>query len=275
MRRRVCGTLATLAAGLLHASPVELHGFVDSYWYSANVSRGKIPFDRPILFQEIELDLVTPAWGSLNAYYAPTHSLTGIRDEVSRRAFMEDDLLATYSYAFSLAEDWQLKTRVGYLWILTRGLKPPYRGNDDATGKEFYTRETLVTPYVNGYLAVHARVKPYHGVYFKTGLTRTFPLVGGFSLTADAGCEGGDKDWNRNRYGERIPNRCSRYRPGPVDLREGLTLNYELAANVTLSVGIHRFDLVLREARRQTAYRPAKGYRSDLTYLTAGIFVGF
>ena len=83
--------------------PVEMRGFVDTYWYSANVSRGKIPFARPILFQELELDAVTRDWGQLNFYYAMTHSLSDVRDKVCKRFDIEDDILFTYGYDFDLA----------------------------------------------------------------------------------------------------------------------------------------------------------------------------
>ena len=103
--------------------PVEMRGFVDTYWYSANVSRGKIPFARPILFQELELDAVTRDWGQLNFYYAMTHSLSDVRDKVCKRFDIEDDILFTYGYDFDLAEGWKLKTRLGLLWLVSCGLK--------------------------------------------------------------------------------------------------------------------------------------------------------
>ncbi len=252
--------------------PVEMHGFADTYWYSANVSRGKIPFARPILFQELELDAVTRDWGQLNFYYAMTHSLSGVRDSVTKRFDIEDDVLATYGYDWAFAERWKLRSRVGHLWILSRSLKPPYKGVDDATAREWYTRETLVTPWINFYTAVHYRTVPYRGVYFKSGVTRAFDLGHGFSLTGEFCTEGGNKEWNANRYGHRITRRESDYRAGPADLRAGVTLSYELFENFLVSVGVHRFDMVMDEARAQGRYRAAKGYRNDLTYFVAGIF---
>ena len=65
--------------------PVEIQGFADTYWYSANVSRGKIPFARPILFQEVEVDAVSRDLGQFNFYYAATHSLSDVRDKVCGR----------------------------------------------------------------------------------------------------------------------------------------------------------------------------------------------
>lgn len=255
--------------------PVEVHGFADTYWYSANVSRGKIPFARPILFQEFELDLVSRDFGEVNFYFAPTHSLTGIRDEVCKRFDIEDDLLVTYGYDWAFAEGWKLRSRLGHLWILSRALKPPYKGVDDATAREWYVRETLMTPWANLYTAVHYRTTPYRGVYFKSGVTRTFGLGHGFSLTGEFCAEGGNKEWNANRYGHRITWRKSDYHAGPADLRAGLTLNYEIVRNLVASVGIHRFDMVMDEARAQGRYRAAKGYRNDLTYYTVGLFWGF
>ena len=60
------------------------------------MSRGKIPFARPILFQECELDLVSRDLGQLNFYYAATHSLSDVRDRVCERFDIEDDILFTY-----------------------------------------------------------------------------------------------------------------------------------------------------------------------------------
>ena len=76
--------------------PVEIHGFADAYWYSANVSRGKIPFARPILFQEVEVDAVSRDLGQLNFYYAATHSLSDVRDKVCGRFDIEAGILFTY-----------------------------------------------------------------------------------------------------------------------------------------------------------------------------------
>ena len=255
--------------------PVEIHGFADAYWYSANVSRGKIPFARPILFQEVEVDAVSRDLGQLNFYYAATHSLSDVRDKVCGRFDIEDDVLVTYGYDFDLAEGWKLRTRLGHLWILSRALKPPYKGVDDATAREWYTRETLVTPWLSFYTAVHYRTVPYRGVYFKSGVTRTFDLGRGFSLTGEFCAEGGNKEWNANRYGHRITWRKPDYRAGPADLRAGLVLNYEICDWCLVSAGIHRFDMVMDEARTQGRYRAAKGYRNDLTYYTLGIFVFF
>ena len=255
--------------------PVEVHGFVDTYWYSANVSRGKIPFARPILFQEFELDLVSRDYGMIIFYYAPTHTLTGVRDSVCHRFDIEDDLLFTYGYDWILSDGWKFKSRIGHLWILSRALKPPYKGADDATAREWYTRETLVTPWVNFYAAIHYRTTPYRGIYFKSGFTRTFELGYGFSLTCEICTEGGNKEWNLNRYGRRINWRDSDFHAGPTDLREDLTLNYEFYANCMLSLGIYRFDMIMDEARAQGAYYAPKGYRNDLTYYTIGIFLGF
>ena len=173
-----------LAAILLvsEPEPVEVHGFVDTYWYSANVSRGKIPFARPILFQEIEVDAVTRDFGQMNFYYAPTHSLSSVRDNVCGRFDIEDDLLVTYGYDWRFEDGWRLRSRLGHLWILSRSLKPPYKGVDDATAREWYVRETLSTPWVDFYTAVHYRTTPYHGVYFKSGVVRGFDLGHGFRL---------------------------------------------------------------------------------------------
>ena len=52
-------------------------------------------------------------------------------------------------------------------------------------------------------------------------------------------------------------------------------LNYEICDWCLVSAGIHRFDMVMDEARAQGRYRAAKGYRNDLTYYTLGIFVFF
>jgi hypothetical protein len=255
--------------------PVEVRGFVDTYWYSANVSRGKIPFARPILFQELELDAVTRDWGQLNFYYAMTHSLSDVRDKVCKRFDIEDDILFTYGYDWKFAEGWQLRSRLGHLWILSRALKPPYKGVDDATAREWYVRETLATPWVNFYAAIHYRMVPYRGVYFKSGVTRTFDLGHGFSLTGEFCAEGGNKEWNANRYGHRITWRKPDYHAGPTDLRAGLTLSYELFENCQASIGIHRFDMIMDEARAQGRYHAAKGYRNDLTYFVAGLFLSF
>lgn len=272
----ICCTGLLAAITLLSGpEPVEVHGFVDTYYYSANVSRGKIPFARPILFQEFELDLVSRDLGQLGFYYAPTHSLSGIRDKVCHRFDIEDDLLFTYGYDWSFADGWKLRSRVGYLWILSRALKPPYKGVDDPSAREWYTRETLVTPWVNFYAAVHYRVAPYCGVYFKSGFIRAFDLGHGFSLTGEFCAEGGNKEWCQHRYGSRMPWRESDYHAGPTDLRADLTLNYEIIDNLIVSVGIHRFDMVMDEARAQGEYHAAKGYRNDLTYYTAGLFWGF
>jgi len=266
-----------LAAILLvsEPEPVEVHGFVDTYWYSANVSRGKIPFARPILFQEIEVDAVTRDFGQLNFYYAPTHSLSSVRDNVCGRFDIEDDLLVTYGYDWRFADGWRLRSRLGHLWILSRSLKPPYKGVDDATAREWYVRETLSTPWVDFYTAVHYRTTPYHGVYFKSGVVRGFDLGHGFSLTGEFCAEGGNKEWNANRYGHRIPWRAPDYHAGPADLRAGVTLAYALFENCQASVGVHRFDMVMDEARAQGRYHAAKGYRNDLTYLVAGVFWSF
>ena len=83
--------LVAAIALLGEPEPVELHGFADTYWYSANVSRGKIPFARPILFQELEVDAVSRDFGQLNFYYAATHSLSDVRDKVCKRFDIEDD----------------------------------------------------------------------------------------------------------------------------------------------------------------------------------------
>ena len=267
-----------LLAAILFVSepePVEVHGFVDTYWYSANVSRGKIPFARPILFQEIEVDAVTRDFGQLNFYYAPTHSLSSVRDNVCGRFDIEDDLLVTYGYDWRFADGWRLRSRLGHLWILSRSLKPPYKGVDDATAREWYVRETLSTPWVDFYTAVHYRTTPYHGVYFKSGVVRGFDLGHGFSLTGEFCAEGGNKEWNANRYGHRIPWRAPDYHAGPADLRAGVTLAYALFENCQASVGVHRFDMVMDEARAQGRYHAAKGYRNDLTYLVAGVFWSF
>ena len=64
-------------------------------------------------------------------------------------------------------------------------------------------------------------------------------------------------------------------RAGPADLRAGLALNYEICDWCLVSAGIHRFDMVMDEARAQGRYRAAKGYRNDLTYYTLGIFLSF
>jgi hypothetical protein len=208
-------------------------------------------------------------------YYAPTHSLSDVRDKVCGRFDIEDDLLVTYGYDWSLVDGWTLRSRIGHLWILSRALKPPYKGVDDATADEWYTRETLVTPWVNFYAAIHYRVTPYRGVYFKSGIMRSFDLGHGFSLTGEFCTEGGNKEWNANRYGHRITWRKPDYRAGPADLRAGVTLAYEIFDGFYASVGLHRFDMVMDEARAQGRYRAAKGYRNDLTYLVVGVLWGF
>lgn len=267
--------IVAAVALLTSPCPVEVGGFVDSYYYSANVSRGKIPFARPILFQEFELDVKAERIGEVNMYYAATHSLSGIRDEVCRRFDIEDDILLTYGRDWRFADGWCLRSRLGHLWILSRALKPPYRGVDDATAREWYVRETLATPWLNLYTAVHYRTVPYRGVYFKSGVTRTFDLGCGFSLVCEICTEGGNKEWNENRYGKRIDWRKSDYRAGPADVREGVTLQYTLKCGLSFSFGVHRFDMVMDEARAQGRYRAAKGYRNDLTYWVAGVCWSF
>ena len=271
----IVAVVAAAASASEGADGLRLHGFADSIYYSANVSRGKVPFARPILFQEFEVDVGWRDWGDVLFYYAPTHSLTAIRDSVSRRLFMEDDILVAYAYNFKLADGWALRTRNGGLWILARNLKPPYRGVDDKTAFEWYTRETLVTPWVNFYAAVHYRERPYQGVYFKSGFIRTFDLGRGLSLTAELCSEGGNKEWNQNRYGHRITWRKSDYRAGPADLRSDLTLSCEIFENCRIFAGIHTFDMIMDEARAQGKYHAAKGYRNDVAYYTLGVIYSF
>ena len=241
---------------------------------TAYITRGKVVEDRPFQSTRIRGDVELGPFGKIGCWNWSRNSLSGHRQNATRRAFTEVDYAVFWHYDLKLAEDWRISSELSRAWITFPGFHgAAQQAKRDATMLEYRSEQALVNPYLTPFWLMRRSVHPTDWMYIRTGVRRRFALTESLALVPCFFTETGNEIFFEQRYGSRGDG--LRYHRGIMSVNGELTLEWRINSHITSFASLQQFDVVSEYVRRAVSGRSHPKGRRDLTYGTVGLRLSF
>ena len=262
---------ACLAAVL---SPLFLR--VNPELRSTYQSLGKIVEDRPMQITGTRFGLDTGAlregidFGRVGFRNWNVSSLSDRRADAHRHALYHVEYGLAWEYDWRFAEAWTLKSDLARCWTV-------YRGFDSPDGNRTYgwwqIDQSLANPWIVPFYRLRRCVHGSDYLYFKAGLTRSFPLFESFYFAPSVFVEGGNARNTRRVFGSNVNG--GGWHGGVTALSLRLECGWKLSEDVTAFAYVEQYETVghdVRESNSALAYRCA---HNDWTHGGLGLRLRF
>ena len=247
-----------LAAGVLSPFFLEVSPEIRTTY----VSLGKIVEDRPMQTAFARGGYDAGDFGRFSIRFWDVSSLTDRRQDVHRRAFYHVEFGPAWQYSFNIADDWRVASELTRCWTFYRGFESQ-PANRTYNWWEF--SQSLENPYLVPYYQFRRCFRSASYVWFRVGLRRRFPIVGGLYATPAVYADGGDPRNARRVLGEE-PEGC-RWRSGVSSVTFRLELGWNVCESMTVFAFAEQYEIVGDDERRAT---DESSYRCAHTDWTLG-----
>ena len=268
IRRCVRLLAAALASALVSdaaADGLEVHGSYGFDVASAYLSRGRVVEDRPILSNDLDVNLGLGPFGRIGLIHWDYSNLTGHFEDSHRRFVPETDWGVYWGYDWAIAEGVHLDTELMVYWELSHGGRP----EDDPMDYEWRLKQSLKTPYVTAYWKFRRNFQPIQYAYFQVGLKRSFAVCEWLNLIPNCFVDLGNRDCLRKRFGP--PPDGGSYGEGAFAGAVELMAEFPVNERFSLHALVGQFGAVNRRGR-DNLHAP---HRRDLTYGQIGFTLTF
>ena len=235
--------ISLLAAGVLSPFYVEVTPEIRSTY----VSLGKIVEDRPMQVTCAFAGFDTGTFGKFAVYNFDVSSLTGRRDDVHRRALYHTEIGPDWRYSFDIADGWSVSTDLKRAWTFYRGFESQ---SANRTYHWWELSQSLENPYLVPYYRLRRCFRTSSYVWFRVGLRRRFPIVGGLYATPSVYADGGDPRNARRVLGDE-PDGC-KWRSGVSSVTFRLELGWNVCESMTVFAFAEQYEIVGGDERRAT-----------------------
>ena len=241
---------------------------------TAYISRSKVVEDRPVASVRFRGDVDAGFFGKFGLWQWSRHSLSRHRQNMTRRAFTEDDYAMFWHYDLDIVEGWRLVNELTMDWITLPFFHgEAKRSKKDSTMREFRVDQSLSNPYVTPFWQMRHAVHPTEWMHVQAGARRRFCVAEDVWIVPSVFAGTGNEIMFEQRFGRREDDR--RYHRGIMTLNAELLLEWRINSHVTAFASLNQYDVVSQDARRGlSGQRHPKG-RRDLTYGMCGLKISF
>jgi hypothetical protein len=241
---------------------------------TAYVSRSKVVEDRPVASVRFRGDVEIGPFGKFGLWQWSRHSLSGHRQNMTRRAFTEDDYAMFWHYDLDIAEKWRLSNELTMDWITLPGFHgEAQQMKKDASMVELRVDQSLSNPYVTPFWQMRHAIHPTEWMHVQAGVRRRFRITEDVSIIPSTFMGTGNETMFEQRFGQRDGGR--RYHRGIMTLNAELLLEWRICSHVAAFASLNQYDVASEDGRRGiSGQRHPKG-RRDLTYGTCGLRISF